>query len=80
MVSYLRFYYGLKKQGISRDSHPYKAPFQPWLCKSKLFPPPATFLPTSPFPLFSSLIALNANKVSMVRTCLVHNYHTVLRL
>jgi len=31
LCSYLRFYYGLKKQGLSRDSHPYKAPWQPWL-------------------------------------------------
>nr|ODN96764.1 AAT family amino acid transporter [Cryptococcus depauperatus CBS 7855] len=31
LLSYLRFYYGLKKQGISRDDFPYKAPFQPWL-------------------------------------------------
>lgn len=31
LLSYLRFYYGLKKQGLSRDDHPYKAPFQPYL-------------------------------------------------
>jgi amino acid transporter len=31
LISYLRFYYGLKKQGLSRDSHPYRAPWQPWL-------------------------------------------------
>ncbi|KAL1412631.1 hypothetical protein Q8F55_000378 [Vanrija albida] len=31
LLSYLRFYYGLKKQGISRDSHPYRAPWQPYL-------------------------------------------------
>lgn len=31
LLSYLRFFYGLKAQGISRDTHPYKAPFQPWL-------------------------------------------------
>ncbi|ELU44206.1 amino acid transporter [Rhizoctonia solani AG-1 IA] len=30
LVSYLRMYYGLKKQGISRDDFPYKAPFQPY--------------------------------------------------
>lgn len=29
--SYLRFYYALKRQGISRADFPYKAPFQPWL-------------------------------------------------
>ncbi|KAL7412814.1 putative amino acid transporter [Mrakia frigida] len=28
--SYLRFYYGMKKQGLSRDNLPYKAPFQPY--------------------------------------------------
>ncbi|KAK0200128.1 amino acid permease/ SLC12A domain-containing protein [Desarmillaria ectypa] len=27
---YLRFYYGMKKQGISRDELPWKAPFQPF--------------------------------------------------
>jgi amino acid transporter len=31
LLSYLRFFYGLKKQGLTRDSHPYKAPFQPYL-------------------------------------------------
>jgi amino acid transporter len=31
LLSYLRFYYGLKKQGLSRDDFPYKAPLQPWL-------------------------------------------------
>lgn len=31
LLSYLRFYYGLKKQGLTRDSHPYQAPWQPWL-------------------------------------------------
>lgn len=30
LLSYLRFYYGLKKQGLPRDS-PYTAPWQPWL-------------------------------------------------
>jgi len=30
LVSYLRMYYGLKKQGLSRDDFPYKAPFQPY--------------------------------------------------
>lgn len=28
---YLRFYYGMKKQGISRDALPWKAPLQPYL-------------------------------------------------
>ncbi|KAH8823002.1 amino acid permease/ SLC12A domain-containing protein [Flagelloscypha sp. PMI_526] len=28
---YLRFYYGMKKQGISRDKLPWKGPFQPYL-------------------------------------------------
>ncbi|KAK4683742.1 hypothetical protein P7C73_g6486, partial [Tremellales sp. Uapishka_1] len=31
LVAYLRFYYGLKKQGLTRDDHPYRAPLQPWL-------------------------------------------------
>ncbi|WVQ77052.1 hypothetical protein IAR50_006731 [Cryptococcus sp. DSM 104548] len=31
LLAYLRFYYGLKKQGLSRDEFPYKAPLQPWL-------------------------------------------------
>ncbi|KLT41895.1 amino acid permease [Cutaneotrichosporon oleaginosum] len=30
LLCYLRYYYGLKKQGLSRDS-PYLAPWQPWL-------------------------------------------------
>lgn len=35
IVVYLRFFYGCKKQGISRDELPYKSPFQPyfsWIC------------------------------------------------
>ncbi|CDZ98638.1 amino acid transporter [Phaffia rhodozyma] len=28
--TYLRFFYGMKKQGLSRDDLPYKAPFQPY--------------------------------------------------
>lgn len=28
--TYLRFFYGFKSQGISRDTLPYKAPFQPY--------------------------------------------------
>ncbi|WVQ77053.1 hypothetical protein IAR50_006732 [Cryptococcus sp. DSM 104548] len=31
LLSYLRFYYGLKVQGISRDDFPYRAPLQPYL-------------------------------------------------
>jgi len=31
LLAYLRFYYGLKKQGLSRDDFPYKAPLQPYL-------------------------------------------------
>ncbi|TYJ54809.1 hypothetical protein B9479_004480 [Cryptococcus floricola] len=31
LLAYLRFYYGLKKQGLSRDEFPYRAPFQPYL-------------------------------------------------
>lgn len=30
-IVYLRFYYGMKKQGISRDRLPWKGPFQPYL-------------------------------------------------
>lgn len=30
LVAYLRMYYGLKRQGISRDNFPYIAPFQPY--------------------------------------------------
>jgi amino acid transporter len=30
LVAYLRMYYGLKKQGLSRDNFPYIAPFQPY--------------------------------------------------
>lgn len=37
LVAYLRFYYGLKAQGLSRDDHPYKAPFQPYLSWFGLF-------------------------------------------
>lgn len=29
--TYLRFYYGLRHQGVSRDTLPYKSPFQPFL-------------------------------------------------
>ncbi|KAH7374125.1 amino acid permease [Cadophora sp. MPI-SDFR-AT-0126] len=29
-VTYLKFFYALKKQGISRDELPYKSPFQPY--------------------------------------------------
>ncbi|KAH6909114.1 amino acid permease/ SLC12A domain-containing protein [Coprinopsis sp. MPI-PUGE-AT-0042] len=29
--AYLRFYYGMKKQGLDRNLLPYKAPFQPYL-------------------------------------------------
>ncbi|KAH6961749.1 amino acid permease/ SLC12A domain-containing protein [Ilyonectria sp. MPI-CAGE-AT-0026] len=35
MITYLRFYYGCKKQGIDRSELPYKSPFQPyysWMC------------------------------------------------
>ncbi|KAL7420884.1 hypothetical protein Q5752_004838 [Cryptotrichosporon argae] len=31
LLSYLRFYYGLRKQGLSRHDFVYKAPFQPYL-------------------------------------------------
>ncbi|KAL8279969.1 hypothetical protein RQP46_007550 [Phenoliferia psychrophenolica] len=30
LVSYLRFYYGLKAQGIDRSEFAYRAPFQPY--------------------------------------------------
>ena len=29
-IVYLRFYYGMKKQGIDRSELPWKAPFQPY--------------------------------------------------
>ncbi|KAI8951159.1 AAT family amino acid transporter [Xylaria longipes] len=31
LITYLRFYYGLRQNGISRDSLPYKSPLQPYL-------------------------------------------------
>ncbi|ORY31267.1 amino acid transporter [Naematelia encephala] len=31
LLSYIRFYHGLKRQGLSRADFPYRAPFQPWL-------------------------------------------------
>ncbi|ODN90161.1 AAT family amino acid transporter [Cryptococcus wingfieldii CBS 7118] len=31
LLAYLRFYYGLKKQGLTRDEFPYRAPLQPYL-------------------------------------------------
>jgi amino acid transporter len=31
LLAYLRFYYGLKKQGLSRAEFPYRAPLQPYL-------------------------------------------------
>jgi amino acid permease len=30
LMTYLRFYYGMRHQGLSRDELPYKAPFQPY--------------------------------------------------
>lgn len=30
LITYLRFFYGLKRQGLSRDDLPYKAPWQPY--------------------------------------------------
>ncbi|EFY87065.1 amino acid transporter, putative [Metarhizium acridum CQMa 102] len=36
--TYLRFYYGLRRQGVSRDTLPYKSPLQPFLaCFSVVF-------------------------------------------
>jgi amino acid transporter len=35
LITYLRFYYGCKRQGVSRNRLPYKSPFQPyfaWIC------------------------------------------------
>lgn len=37
LLSYIRMYHGLKVQGISRDSFPYKAPLQPYLSYYGLF-------------------------------------------
>jgi amino acid transporter len=37
LTTYLRFFYGCKKQGINRNELPYKSPFQPyfsWCCIS----------------------------------------------
>ncbi|UKZ52839.1 hypothetical protein TrVGV298_006626 [Trichoderma virens] len=36
-VTYLRFYAGLKKQGYSRDSLPYKSPLQPYVSWATVF-------------------------------------------
>lgn len=30
LISYLRFYYGCRRQGIERKDFPYRAPLQPW--------------------------------------------------
>jgi amino acid transporter len=35
-IVYLRFYYGCKKQGISRSELPWKAPFQPFVAWTSL--------------------------------------------
>ncbi|KAI1749704.1 amino acid permease [Xylaria castorea] len=35
-ITYLRFYYGLRHNGISRDSLPYKSPLQPFLASFAL--------------------------------------------
>ncbi|KAJ6082894.1 hypothetical protein N7467_007029 [Penicillium canescens] len=35
LITYLRFYYGCERQGVSRNRLPYKSPFQPyfaWIC------------------------------------------------
>ena len=31
LFTFIRFYHGVKRQGIDRESFPYVAPFQPWL-------------------------------------------------
>lgn len=36
-IVYLRFYYAMKKQGISRDELPWKSPFQPYMCWACFF-------------------------------------------
>ncbi|KAI1647385.1 proline-specific permease [Daldinia loculata] len=36
-ITYLRFYYGLRYNGISRDSLPYKSPWQPFLAYFAIF-------------------------------------------
>ena len=36
LVTYLRFYYGCKKQGISRDSLPWRTPLQPYITWASL--------------------------------------------
>lgn len=35
--SFIRFYYGCKRQGIDRNEFPFKAPFQPWASMFGLF-------------------------------------------
>ncbi|POY72479.1 hypothetical protein BMF94_4305 [Rhodotorula taiwanensis] len=35
--SYIRFYYGCKRQGIDRNEFPFKAPLQPWASMAGLF-------------------------------------------
>ncbi|CAP99002.1 Proline-specific permease [Penicillium chrysogenum] len=37
LVTYLRFYYGCKKQGISRESLPWATPLQPYISWASLF-------------------------------------------
>ncbi|KAJ5692885.1 hypothetical protein N7462_002308 [Penicillium macrosclerotiorum] len=37
LITYLRFYYGCKKQGISRNSLPWATPFQPYISWASLF-------------------------------------------
>ncbi|KAK0439519.1 amino acid permease/ SLC12A domain-containing protein [Desarmillaria tabescens] len=57
---YLRFYYGMKKQGISRDELPWKSPFQPYAAWLGFFAFCLILLtggysPTSTFPLIFAL-------------------------
>lgn len=61
LLSYLRFYHGLAKQGISRDSFPYKAPFQPYLSYFgvRLCFIPATTVLTVQFISFTVVLIFN---------------------
>ncbi|BGP27025.1 amino acid transmembrane transporter [Rhodotorula toruloides] len=37
LITYLRFYYGARKQGIDRSAFPYTAPLQPWASYAAAF-------------------------------------------
>lgn len=37
LITYLRFFYGARRQGIDRNEFPYRAPFQPWASYAAAF-------------------------------------------